>query len=122
MQRTRKPIARAVNSSFERLEDRQFFSTVQFGTPTPYVVGDNTVAAVASGDFNHDGNVDLAIITRQSGSTNALKWMAGDGSGKLAAPKTLAALPNPEEVVTGDFNGDGRDDLAATSSAGLTVF
>ena len=38
--------------------------------------------------------------------------MRGNGDGTFAAPVTLASLPNPYEIVSGDFNQDGKLDFA----------
>ena len=41
----------------------------------------------------------------------------GDGDGTFQAPKTFAAGAGPNRIVAGDFNGDGRLDLATGNSA-----
>jgi hypothetical protein len=39
----------------------------------------------------------------------------GDGGGGFAAPVTVAALKQPVAIVAGDFDGDGRIDLAVAA-------
>jgi FG-GAP-like repeat len=67
-------------------------------------------------DFDGDGNVDLAHTTRD-GDGEIYVWL-GDGRGRFAI-----AAGSPEwggryeaaPAVTGDFDGDGRPDLAGAS-------
>jgi hypothetical protein len=40
-------------------------------------------------------------------------FLPGNGDGTFGAPVTLATLPNPEKIVVGDFNHDGKLDFAA---------
>ncbi len=70
---------------------------------------------LAVGDWNGDGILDLAVSNRNSSSISILKG-AGDGSFTLIA--TLATLPGnrfPAEIVAGDWNGDGKPDLAVVN-------
>ncbi|WP_143676653.1 FG-GAP-like repeat-containing protein [Streptomyces sp. TLI_146] len=77
-----------------------------------------TFRDLTSGDFNGDGKSDVAVI---SGSGNLL-WWAGDGNGNLGAAHPL--WPNEggfatfRDLTTGDFNADGKTDVAAISGAG----
>ncbi|MFG2147824.1 FG-GAP repeat domain-containing protein [Streptomyces sp. NPDC048696] len=77
-----------------------------------------TFRDLTAGDFNGDGKTDLAAI---SGAGN-LYWWPGDGNGSIGSAQRL--WPNDGEfgtfrdLATGDFNGDGRTDLAAISGAG----
>jgi hypothetical protein len=86
-------------------------------------------AAVATGDFNGDGIPDLAVVN--SGSNQVTIYAgrpAAAGGGYALAPDLLLNLPgggSPRDgIVTGDFNRDGKTDLAVSNfNAGtVTVF
>jgi hypothetical protein len=69
--------------------------------------------AVAVGDFNGDGNQDVAAAIAGIGG-EGVSIRLGDGTGGFTPP----ALPDvpafqPDDVFIGDFNGDGKQDFAA---------
>jgi hypothetical protein len=64
-----------------------------------------------AGDFNGDGHPDL-LTSEYWGNT--VSFYAGDGRGGFAAPATIS-VPRPQAFVVGDFNRDGRTDLAVTA-------
>jgi uncharacterized protein (TIGR03437 family) len=74
---------------------------------------------LAVGDFNGDGKID-AVLNDQYGGN--LYLFAGDGKGGFQAPQTINALASggaaagPSGAAAGDFNGDGKLDLAVTES------
>ena len=70
--------------------------------------------ALATGDFNKDGQPDLAVANFGSDSVNIL---LGNGDGTFAAPVDYAVLNGPHSVVASDFNGDGVLDLAVANWA-----
>jgi uncharacterized protein (TIGR03437 family) len=75
------------------------------------------VSSVAVGDFNGDGRVDLASVSLD---TNKVSIFLGNGNGTFAAPVDYATdrtFSGPIVVLVGDFNGDGRADLAVLHSA-----
>src|SRR5258708_4884435 len=80
--------------------------------------------AVAVGDFNGDGLLDLAVANQGStdiqGSEIVLVFL-GNGDGTFQDPLTLTAQSHPSSVAVGDFNGDGVQDLAVTNALSATV-
>ena len=75
--------------------------------------------AIAVGDFNHDGHLDLAV--RDTGETS-VSVLLGAGDGSFHPPMKFAVGPGdatvPEAIIAADFNGDGNLDLAVTNSDG----
>jgi hypothetical protein len=63
------------------------------------------------------GNTRPDVATANSGSSNVsvITQNTVGGGGISTSVTTLAAGTNPDDVTTGDFNGDGRDDVAATN-------
>lgn len=91
------------------------------GPSSPFPVGVGQLS-VAVGDFNGDGKADLAIADQ--GSSNVFVLLGNGAGGFAAAPgspfNTEGA--NPWSVAVGDFNGDGKSDLAiANEGFGLAV-
>ena len=86
----------------------------------------NSVAAgptaMAYGDFNGDGRVDLAVADFTAGSISIL---LGTGDGNFQPTVNYTVGRNATGIVTGDFNRDGHIDLAIayqTSNGEVTVF
>ncbi|MGI8988155.1 MAG: beta strand repeat-containing protein, partial [Bryobacteraceae bacterium] len=89
---------------------------------SPFIVGSNPTA-VAVGDFNGDGNADLAIANRGS---NDVTVLLGNGSGGFTpvpgSPFPTGSPGSPFGLAVGDFNGDGNIDLAVSNfSDGVAV-
>src|SRR5439155_1749137 len=76
-------------------------------------------SAAASGDFNGDGKLDLLLLTPDFGSGATIAILLGNGDGTFQAPVTYSVQIAPY-LVLGDFNGDGKLDLAVTNSEGST--
>lgn len=102
------------------------------GTFTPgqiinTVVANGVGGLLVAGDFNNDGNIDLAeevgdpTATPNSFSYH-LVFLQGHGDGTFTMSPTRAPMNNSWDMTTGDFNGDGKLDIASTTIfAGTTV-
>ena len=75
--------------------------------------GDNLYYFVAAGDFNRDGKLDLAIPVPTIGAPQ-VAVLLGNGDGTFQAPAYYSAGDLPEWIVVGDFNSDGKLDLAVS--------
>ena len=73
---------------------------------------------IAVGDFNGDGKIDLAVTnTLGAGPTvnGNVMILLGAGDGTFTPGPTLSTGNNPETAVVGDFNNDGKLDLAVAN-------
>jgi len=89
-------------------------------TATNYAVGSND-QGVTTGDYNRDGIPDLAAVSKNSSNITVLLGN-GDGTFNAQAPTPTGTFP--VAIVTGDFNGDGKLDLATANSfstAGVSI-
>lgn len=90
----------------------------------PTAAGSSDASGIAFADFNLDGNMDIVVanffdtaFTDQQGSVTLFR---GNGDGTFKAPINFPAgkfqggmLGNePRDVAVGDFNGDGKPDIA----------
>ncbi len=75
--------------------------------------------AIAVGDFNSDGNQDIAVVNYGNGSVSIF---FGHGDGTFTAlPAVYGTGLLPQAFVAADFNNDGILDLAIASAYNNTV-
>ena len=79
----------------------------------------NATGRFVSGDFNGDGRDDLAALYDKGGNNVALHVWPSRGSSFGYETWWEMSQYNPagvtDRMVSGDFNGDGKDDIAAMS-------
>jgi hypothetical protein len=75
----------------------------------------NGADAVVMGDFNGDGNLDLAVSSNAVGPSGAgsgsVTVLLGRGDGTFRNSMVYGAGINPLSLAVGDVNGDGQPDL-----------
>jgi hypothetical protein len=113
--------ARTMRPSLEFLETRVLLS---FSAPVSYNIGSSATVfngsvgadGVATGDFNGDGKVDLAVV---HGADNTVNILLGKGDGTFAPPVSYPTGHGGSLWVTvADLNGDGKQDLVLLGSNG----
>ena len=86
---------------------------VTFTASEPLIVGHNQ-GELASGDFNGDGDPDLAIPSTGGAGFQNLAILLGGTAATFSAPTGYAVGTALTSVAVGDLNGDGDPDLAVT--------
>lgn len=91
--------------------------------------GDGTFAAathlvvtnplkVITGDFNNDGDLDLATA---NAGPNSVSILLGNGAGTFAAAVNYAVGSFPSGIAAGDLDGDGDPDLITANRFGNSI-
>ncbi|MEV0438280.1 hypothetical protein AB0I84_10025 [Streptomyces spectabilis] len=105
---------------------RTLYTTEDLGVPDPSAVGNTPPYPGLTADLDDDGFADFVTRTGEetSGGNRVVEyvnWGGPTGPRRGAAP-TRVRLPAPDaaagfdDVVRGDFDGDGRHDLAGLQS------
>jgi hypothetical protein len=83
---------------------------------SPFLTGAQRPTSTAVADFNGDGKLDLAVSNYGS---NNITVLLGNGLGGFTpapgSPFAVGAVP--DGLVTGDFNRDGKPDLAVANES-----
>jgi hypothetical protein len=90
-----------------------------FRSPASFAAGDFPVG-IASGDFNGDGNPDVVVADfGTSVGVAAVTLLLGDGKNGFAPAQNVFTFPEFTvfaSILSGDFNNDGKQDIAYISS------
>jgi len=107
----------------EGLEDRRLLT---FLPAVSYPTGVDSPEAVATADFNNDGQLDLAIASNRY-DPDALIYIGtvsvllGNADGTFQPAIHSLAGNQPTSLAVGDFNSDGKLDLATATYAADSV-
>jgi len=90
-----------------------------FQSPRSFAAGDFPVG-IATGDFNGDGNPDVVVADfGTTAGVPAISLLLGNGNNGFAPAKTVITFPTftqIQHILSGDFNHDGKEDIAYISS------
>ncbi|HLY16511.1 MAG TPA: VCBS repeat-containing protein [Bryobacteraceae bacterium] len=85
----------------------------KFSKPITTETGGLGAVTLTSGDFNHDGKADLAVVNNLS---NDVSILLGLGNGTFQPGTFVAVHGGPVAITEADFNHDGNLDLAVVNS------
>ena len=90
------------------------------GSPFPLPTTATGPIAMTSGDFNSDGNLDLAIVNQ---TTNNVTVLLGSGNAtfSLATGSPFAVGKSPVAIASADLNSDSHADLVVVNQADNTI-
>jgi ankyrin repeat protein len=92
-----------------------------FAAPTKYTVGAGPIPLIAV-DLNGDGKIDLAAANNNVNNVSILQNASiGPGSISFLPQAAFGAGNSPYSMVSADFNGDGRPDIATSDLDGATI-
>ncbi len=110
----------AVNDFFGTLSVFTNTGLGKFGPKVDFAAGSQPWS-VGTADFNGDGKAD-ALVTNLNGTAGGLGFFAGNGTGGFG-PRVGVAVgtgAGASALTIGDFNGDGKQDVAVTNTSGST--
>ncbi len=87
-------------------------------TNTPFSLSHGSISAVATGDFNGDGNLDFVVVNQ---AANSVTVYLGNGNGTFRAPVDYGVGSSPTSIAVGDFNNDHNMDIVTADSTGGAV-
>ena len=76
------------------------------------------IKSVDWGDFDRDGNPDLAVLAADSANVGIF---LGNGEGDFHGPWLFDVAPNGRVIRRADLDGDGKDDLVVAAPTALEV-
>ncbi|MGA8763523.1 MAG: FG-GAP-like repeat-containing protein [Candidatus Sulfotelmatobacter sp.] len=90
----------------------------QFETRVSYPTFQSPTS-IGVGDFNGDGNLDIAVAAKLVNTEVSI--FLGKGDGTFQSPVNYAAGNGPASIAVADFNHDGKLDLAVADAVSATV-
>ena len=92
------------------------FAQPTFSAKTDFTTGSGPWA-VAAGDLNGDGKPDMVIVNYNASTLSVFlnTTPAGNAAPTFSAKTDFTTGSGPTSVTIGDFNGDGKPDMAVAN-------
>lgn len=104
------------------LRDSGTSGTALFAAKIDLITG-NSPMGMAVADLDGDGKLDLVVANNLSGTISVYHNTSTPGSIAFSSKLDFSTLSYPRNIATGDFNGDGKTDIAVSNqSNGISVF
>lgn len=95
--------------------------TVNFEPKIDFATGANPIF-VKMGDINGDGKPDMAVANNSSSVISVYRNNSTSGVISFAAKRDFTGKFGNNSLDIGDFNGDGKPDIAAANSSTICLF
>lgn len=91
-----------------------------FQAPANFPVA-GTLMALAVADFNADSKSDLAVVSTNGSRQGSAVVLKGNGDGTFQNAVSYSADTTSNDITTGDFNRDGKPDIAVANAGARSV-
>jgi hypothetical protein len=93
---------------------------INFEPESSYTSGGSAASSIAFADFDGDGKSDLGVANNASSSVSFFRNVSIAGSITFA-PRLDLTVSQSRSLAVGDFDGDGRSDLAVSGISDIRI-